>query len=116
MAFVTAAALGFVVFVTLANVVVMQFTRNATRAAVDEAVRLGSRSGEPVTDCEARARVVLDGLLGSSARAGVSVHCSVVGDPPRVRAHADVAMAPWLPGLPVWSFSVSADATREDFP
>lgn len=116
MAFVVAAALGFVVFVTLANVVVMQFIRNATRAAVDEAVRVGSRSGDPAADCEARARAVLDGLLGPAAREGMSVRCTVVSDPPRLRARADVVMTPWLPALPAWSFTVSADATREEIP
>src|SRR4051794_1973545 len=95
LALVVAAALALVVFVTLANLVTMQFTRGAVRAAADEAVRVGSRSDAPVTVCKARARAVLDGLLGPAARGGVAFRCSVSGSPPAVHARADVTMVPW---------------------
>jgi hypothetical protein len=116
LAFVTAAALALVVFVTLADVVTMQFTRGAVRSAADEAVRAGSRADAPVAVCEARARAVLEGLLGPDVRDRVAVRCVVTGAPPVVRASADVTLVPWLPGLPVWSFTVESDAVQEVLP
>jgi len=115
-AMVVAAALALVVFVSLADVVTMMFTRNAVRAAVDEAVRVGSRSDGPIAECELRARAVIDGLLGPAARRGVAVTCSASGTPLQVRARADVTIVPWLPGLPRWSYSVESAAVREVLP
>ena len=63
-AFVVAAGMALVLFVSLANVVTMTFTRGAVRAAVEEGARTGARSDDPVAACEARARAVLSGLLG----------------------------------------------------
>jgi len=116
LALVVAAGFALIVFVTLANVVTMQFTRGALHAATDEAVRAGSRADAPVAVCEARARAVLDGLLGPAARDDVDVSCALAGDPPTVRARADAALVPWLPGLPAWSFSVRSDAVQEVLP
>jgi hypothetical protein len=116
LALVVAAAFALVLFVTLANVVTMQFTRNAVRAATDEAVRAGSRADAPVPECEARARAVLDGLLGPAARDDVAVVCTVSGAPPSVHARAEVALVPWLPGLPAWSFAVHSAAVQELVP
>ncbi|MFA5883815.1 MAG: hypothetical protein WDA60_08195 [Acidimicrobiia bacterium] len=115
-AMVVAAALSLVVFVSLANVVTMVFTRNAVRAAVDEAVRVGSRSDGPIADCETRARAVLDGLLGPAARRDVGVTCTASGSPLQVRARADVTIVPWLPGLPRWSYTVESAEVREALP
>ena len=114
--FVVAAGLSLVLFVSMANVVVMVFERGAIRAAVDEAVRVGGRSDTPVADCEARARAVLDGLLGPAARSGVQVRCTLGGDPPMVRAHAEAALAPWLPAVPSWSLELDATSGLEVLP
>lgn len=115
-AYVVAAALSLVVFVSLANAVTMGFSRHAVRVAVDEAVRVGARSDRAVPDCEARAATVLRSLLGRSVREGVAVACSAGGDPPTVRARADVVLTPWWPGLPHWAFSVEAASPREVLP
>jgi hypothetical protein len=115
-AWVVAAGLSLVLFVSLANVVTMELTRNAVRAAVDEAVRVGSRSDGPIAECEVRARAVIDGLLGPAARHDVVVRCSESGTPLQVRARADVTIVPWLPGLPRWSYSVESAEVREVLP
>ncbi|MBM3659736.1 MAG: hypothetical protein FJW95_09580 [Actinobacteria bacterium] len=115
-AFVVAAAFAFVLFVTLADLVMVQFTRNAARAAVDEGVRAGSRSDTPVATCETRARAVLDGLLGPGARGGVTVSCATATAPDAVRATVRVAVTPWLPGLPTWSFTIGGAGVREVLP
>lgn len=114
--FVVAAAFAMVVFVVLADLVTVQLVRGAARAATDEAARAGSRSDAPVADCEARARAVLDGLLGPAARDAVGVTCAVSGSPLSVHARADVAVVPWLAGLPAWSFVVESDAVAEVLP
>ena len=115
-AFVVAAGMALVVFVSLANVVTITFTRGAVRAAVEEGARVGARSDDPAAACESRARAVRHGLLGPSARAGVTVQCSVVGSPPSVRAHADAQLIPWWPGIPALTFATDASSAQETLP
>jgi hypothetical protein len=115
-AFVVAAGMALILFVSLANVVTMSFTRGAVRAAIEEGARVGARSDDPVTACEDRARAVLGGLLGPSVRAGVTVRCSVEGVPPTVRARADARLVPWWPGLPALAFATEASSAREELP
>ena len=112
---VVAAALALVLFVTLADLVVAGYTRAVARSAVAEAARAGARADEPGPACAARAAAVLDGLLGSAARRGVTVRC-VAADAVTVRADAEVVVTPWWPGLPVWTTTVGATARREVWP
>jgi hypothetical protein len=115
-AFVVAAGMALVVFVSLANVVTLTFTRGAVRAAVEEGARVGARADDPVAACEERARAVLRGLLGPAARGEVVVTCNVEGSPPTVRAHADGRLVPWWPGLPEFAFVTDASSVREELP
>ena len=115
-AFVVAAGMALVVFVSLANVVTLTFTRGAVRAAVEEGARVGARAEDPVAACEARARAVLRGLLGPAARDAVLVTCDVEGSPPSVRAHADGRLVPWWPGLPPIAFMTDASSAQEQLP
>ena len=115
-AFVVAAGMALLVFVSLANVVTLAFTRGAVRAAVEEGARVGARADDPVAACEARARAVLQGLLGSAARDAVLVTCHVEGRPPSVRAHADARLVPWWPGLPALAFTTDASSAQELLP
>jgi hypothetical protein len=115
-AFVAAAGLSLVVFVLLVNGATVLFTHNVVRAAVDEAVRTGSRADATIAQCEARARAVLTGLLGPAVRERVTVTCRAVGDPTTIRARAAVTVVPWLPGLPELSFGFEASAVREELP
>ena len=114
--FVVAAGLSLVMFVSLVNVTAMLFARGAIRAATEEAARVGARSEAPVAACEARARAVLEGLLGPAMRAGVSVRCSVGDDPAAVHARADASLVPWWPGVPRWTFVVDAVSGVESLP
>jgi propanediol dehydratase large subunit len=115
-AFVVAAGMALVVFVSLANVVTMTFTRGAVRAAIEEGARVGARSDDPVAACEDRARAVLRGLLGPASRDAVTVSCVVAGTPPSVRAHADARLAPWWPGVPAFAFATDASSLQEALP
>lgn len=115
-AFVVAAGMALVAFVSLANLVTITFTRGAVRAAVEEGARAGARADDPVAACEDRARAVLGGLLGPSVGAAVVIRCVVDGSPPSVRAHADAPLVPWWPGLPALDFSTDASSAREELP
>jgi hypothetical protein len=115
-AFVAAAGLSLILFVSLANALTMLFARGAVKAAVEEGARSGGRSDSPVDECETRAREVVDGLLGAAMRSGVTVACTVSGDPPSVRAHAQVTLTPWWPGVPGWTFTVEASSVIEELP
>jgi hypothetical protein len=115
-AFVVAAGMALVVFVSLANLVTITFTRGAVRAAVEEGARVGARADDPVAACEDRARAVLGGLLGPSVGEGVTVRCVVDGSPPSVHAHADASLIPWWPGLPAMAFATDASSAREVLP
>jgi hypothetical protein len=115
-AFVVAAGMALVVFVSLANLVTITFTRGAVRAAVEEGARVGARADDPVAACEDRARAVLGGLLGPSVGGAVTVRCVVGGSPQSVLAHADAQLVPWWPGLPAMSFSTDAASAREMLP
>lgn len=116
LAFVVAAALACVVFVVLADVVTLQYTRQSVDAALDEAVRAGSRAEAPVAVCADRARAVLAGLLGPAARGGIVVTCGAAGTPPVVRARATVTRAAWVPGMPGWSYARTRRAVLEVLP
>ena len=111
---VTAAALALVLLVTFADLLVAGYTRAVARAAVAEGARAGARADDPAAACGARAADVLDGLLGSVARPGVSVRCAAGAT--AVRADAEVVVVPWWPGLPVWTTTVGAVARREVLP
>ena len=115
-AFVVAAGMALVAFVSLANLVTITFTRGAVRAAVEEGARIGARADDPVAACEDRARAVLAGLLGLSVSEAVTIQCVIDGSPPSVRAHADAQLVPWWPGLPAMVFSADASSTREALP
>ena len=94
----------------------MELDSEPQTLAVEEAARVGARSDTPVAECEARARDVLEGLLGPATRAGVSVRCSVSQDPATVQAHADASLSPWWPGVPTWTFAVDATSGVEVLP
>lgn len=96
----------------LANVLVWSYARGVVRAALDEGVRAGARSPDAVAECEARARAVLDDLLGGRMREGVgAVRCVDDGD--RVAARAVMTFHGWLPAVPSWTVEAGALATRE---
>jgi hypothetical protein len=115
-AFVVAAGMALVVFVSLANLVTITFTRGAVRAAVEEGARVGARADDPVAACENRARAVLRGLLGPLVGEEITVRCVVDGSPPSVRAQADASVVPWWPGLPAMTFTTDASSAREVLP
>ena len=106
-----ATALSLLVFVALANLVVDLYVRGVARAAVDEAARAGAALDATVTDCEQRARDVLDGAVTSGT---VHVTCREVGGV--MRAQARVVLAGWMPGIPSWTMELDGEVVKEQLP
>ncbi len=112
--FVAAVGLSMLMLVALANLVAFQYGRGVVRAALDEGVRSGARASAGIAECEARARSVLDGLLGGAMGDGVMLRCT--DDGATVAATAEVTFPGWTPMVPPWSFEVSAVSHRETYP
>lgn len=112
--FVAATGLSLLVLVMVANLIVFQYGRGVVRAALDEAVRTGSRATADVEQCLRRADDAIGDLLGGTLGDGVAVRCEQsLG---RVTATAEVHFAGWLPFVPDWDFEVAAVAVQETAP
>ena len=111
--FVLASALGLLLFVLLANVMVVQYGKGAVTSALNQAVREGSISGSTAS-CEARAKEVLGELLGGWMGQGVVVRCSLSAESLVVRADADFKS--WIPLQPNFRFVAAARGTIESKP
>jgi hypothetical protein len=107
--FTAAAGMALVVFVMLANLLVVQYGRGVVRAALDEGSRAGASAG--ATACVDRAGEVLAQLLGGPAGAGIVVRC--LDDGVVVRATAEGRLPGWLPGIPDFELRMEAQAARE---
>lgn len=103
---VAAASFALVVFVLLANLVLVQYARGVSRTAVDEAVRRASVATEPSPVCAEALAEVLGDLLGGSFGAGLEATC-LVSDGVVVASVSGVLPA-ILPVMP--AFSVRAEA------
>lgn len=112
--FVLAVGLSLVLLTMIANLIVFEYGRGVVHAAVDEGVRVASRAGADVAECQRRATDALDDLLGGDLRANVEVTCQASTD--RIGATASATFPAWLPVLPDWSFTASAVAVREHDP
>ncbi|MGH3452723.1 MAG: hypothetical protein ACRDQW_18880 [Haloechinothrix sp.] len=111
---VFAVALSFVVLVMMTNLIVFQYGRGAVRAALDEGVRRGTREPVAAEECEARAREVVQSLLGGPMGEGVSITCAQIGG--QMQAQAEVVFRSWVPGVPDWSFQIGAAGVKEEAP
>ena len=112
--FVLAAGLALMFFVFLANMIVFQYGKGVVRGALNEGVRAGARSAAGLGDCERALTDTLDDLLGGTMGEGVEAWCSADGA--FVRADANVTFRSWIPGVPDWSFTVSAQSVKESVP
>jgi hypothetical protein len=112
--YVAATALSLLVFVAMANFIVDLYARGVVRSAVDEGARAGAPLDASASDCESRAREVLENLLGGAAGRSVSVSCRAVDGV--MRARADVSFGGWIPVVPTWSFRLDGTVTKERAP
>lgn len=108
--FVLAAAMALLLFLALANLVVVQYGRGAVRSALEQGARATSVSGE-VTDCVDKARDVVGQLLGGRMSDRIAVSCSL--EPGQVVARATAVFESWTILTPDFDVSLAARATLE---
>lgn len=111
--FLLASALGLVLFLILANVVVVQYGRGAIRSALEQGARAGSLEGDPAV-CEVRAAEVLDQLLGGRMSDGLVLECAPTGSV--MTASASTVFRSWMPLLPDFPIDLSSEALIEPPP
>lgn len=108
--FLLASGLGLLLFLALANLVVVQYGRGALRSALDQGARVGAVSGS-TTECERRVDQVLSQLLGGRMGEGIVASCEV--GTVAVLSSARASFVSWTPFTPDFVFDMSATATRE---
>ena len=85
-------------FVAFANLIAYQYAIGAIRLSMDEGVRAQSRAEAPIGECEAVANESLDGLLGGSMGAAVSISCFDNGVTVTAQASGSLdSFSPWVP-------------------
>jgi hypothetical protein len=107
-------AIGIVVFVFAANLVLVQYTGGALQAATDLGARAGAVIGGTPDACRRRAEEVLrgeGGLLRGPYGRLVSVTCREVGE--RIEATASATLPWWLDVLPPVSLEITSEAVAE---
>lgn len=104
-----ASALALLLFLALANLVVVQYGRGAIRSALEQGVRAGSLGG--VFACEDTALRVVEDLLGGRMSDDLSIVCAVEGQ--TVVATASVTFESWTPLTPDFAFSLTGRAVVE---
>lgn len=107
--FVLASAFALILFLALANVIVVQYGRGAVRSALEQGSRAGSVGG--VADCELTAHRVVEDLLGGRMSDDLSLSCFVVGG--EVTATAQGTFQSWTPFTPDFEVSLTSTAVAE---
>ncbi|HZD24208.1 MAG TPA: hypothetical protein VE569_12530 [Acidimicrobiia bacterium] len=107
--FVLASALAFLLFLALANLVVVQYGKGAVRSALEQGARAGSVGG--VVACEDTARLVIADLLGGRMSDDLELWCGLEGG--AVVAQAVATFESWTPFAPDFSFSMTSRAVAE---
>ena len=98
----------------LLQLAVFTYGRGVVRSALDEGARAGSRVTDSVSRCEERAAQTMGGLLAGTMGDGVAITCSDDGE--QVLAHADARFVAWAPGMPDWTFTITATSRRTPTP
>lgn len=113
--------LSMLVFVWLANVIVLQYVRGVVRAALDDAARVGARhygDADPALGeqrCEERAEDVRVGLLRGPMGRGLIFTCAQEGVVMVAEARGRVES--WFPGIvPDWDVDLGARVVKETAP
>jgi hypothetical protein len=108
--FLLASGLGMLLFLALANLVVVQYGRGALRSALDQGARAGAINSSE-EECRQRIEAVLGQLLGG--RMGDSVVASCGVGPAVVSATGRAVFVAWTPFTPDFVIEMTAQATRE---
>ncbi len=111
--FLLASGLALLLFLALANLVVVQYGRGALRSALDQGARVGAISSSE-SQCEQRVAEVLGQVLGGRLGDGVVTECMVGPGVVTVTGEADFSS--WTPFTPDFHLELTAHATREILP
>ena len=104
-----ASALALVLFLALANLVVVQYGRGALRSAVEQGARAGSVGG--VVVCEALGRQVIADLIGGRMSDEAELTCALDGTD--LVASASATFDSWTPLTPDFGVTASARSVAE---
>lgn len=108
--FLLASGLGMLLFLALANLVVVQYGRGALRSALDQGARAGAVSSSE-EECRQRIEDVLGQLLGGRMGDSVETACGV--GPGMVTASGRAVFVSWTPFTNDFEIEMTAHATRE---
>jgi hypothetical protein len=108
--FLLASGLALLLFLALANLIVVQYGRGAIRSALDQGARVGAISSS-ATQCEQRVADVLGQLLGGRMGDDVTASCQI--GPTQVSATGEADFVSWTPLTPGFHIEMTALATRE---
>ncbi len=108
--FVLAAAMALILFLALANLVVVQYGRGAIRSALEQGARSASISGDAI-ECERKALDVIGQLLGGRMSERIELSCAV--GPDQVVAVARAVFESWTVLTPDFEVALEARATLE---
>lgn len=108
--FLLASVLALLMFVALANVVVVQYARGSLRSALDQGVRTGAIHRATLA-CEERIEVVLADLLAGEVGETVEYRCLVVGG--LMTATASAVVQSWTPLTGDFHLDLTAQAAME---
>lgn len=111
--FILASALALVLFLALANLVVVQYGRGAVRSALEQGARAGAVSASTAR-CEVVAQDVVNQLLGGRMSDGLVIRCSIEGD--RMVARGAAVFETWTPLAPDIAIDMTGLASLEAGP
>ena len=104
-----ASALALILFLALANLVVVQYGRGAVRSALEQGARAGTVGGAGV--CEETAAQVVEDLLGGRMSDDLVLSCAVSGE--SMVASASATFESWTPLTPDFTMSLTSQAIVE---
>lgn len=111
--FLLASALGLLLFVALANLVVVQYGKGALRSALEQGVRAGSLSGD-ARACAEKVEAVVGELLAGRMSDQLSTSCEAAGG--MMSATASVVFRAWTPLTPDFRFELESTSIIEPPP
>jgi hypothetical protein len=108
--FLLASGLGLLIFLAMANLVVVQYGRGALRSALDQGARAGAVTSS-ADDCMVRVESVLGQLMGGRMGDTIVTQCAV--GPLVVSASGRAVFDSWTPLMPDFVIEMTAQATRQ---
>lgn len=111
--FLLAAGLALILFLALANLVVVQYGRGAIRSALDQGARAGAIGRDAVL-CETTAAGVVAQLLGGRMSDDFVVSCAASG--PLMVARGSAVFETWTPMAPDIEVRLVSEAILEPSP